>query len=32
MKGVSKDDLKKNIEEEFVKSKSFNLYQFINKF
>ena len=32
MKGVSKDDLKKNIEEEFVKSKSFNLYQFIKKF
>jgi LAO/AO transport system kinase len=32
MKGVSKTDLKKTIEEEFVKNKSFNLYSFIKKF
>jgi LAO/AO transport system kinase len=32
MKDVTKDGLKKNIEEEFVKTKSFNLYQFIKQF
>jgi LAO/AO transport system kinase len=31
MKDVTKAELKKNIEEEFLKSKSFNLYQFIKK-
>jgi LAO/AO transport system kinase len=32
MKGVTKIELKKKIEEEFVKSKSFNLYSFIKNF
>jgi LAO/AO transport system kinase len=32
MKNVTKDDLKKKIEGEFVKSKNFNLYSFIKNF
>jgi len=32
MKDVTKDDLKKKIEEEFVKNKNFNLYSFIKNF
>lgn len=32
MKGIMKEELKKKIEEEYVKNKSFNLYQFIKNF